>query len=141
MKWGFDKRIWNSFGEKYPLEYPFESHPHALICGCSGSGKSYSTLYELSQFIFDSYIRGIKPIVYVCDFKNSEDFQFLTGYPLYYVGNECYEGMEEFYQQFTVTRQNGIVDKGQRHLMVFDEYASAVSYYQSQDKLTKEPKL
>ena len=68
MKWGFDKGIWDSFGAKYPLEYSFESHPHALICGCSGSGKSYSTLYELSQFIFDSYIRGIKPIVYVCDF-------------------------------------------------------------------------
>lgn len=137
MKWGFDKGIWDSFGAKYPLEYSFESHPHALICGCSGSGKSYSILYELSQFIFDSYTYGIKPIVYICDFKNSEDFQFLMGYPLYYAGNECYEGMEEFYQQFTATRQKGIVDKEQRHLMVFDEYASAVSYYQSQDKLTK----
>ena len=137
MKWGFDKGIWDSFGAKYPLEYPFESYPHALICGCSGSGKSHSILYELSQFISDSYNLGIKPIVYVCDFKNSEDFQFLKGYPLYYAGNECYEGMEEFYQQFTATRQKGIVDKEQRHLMVFDEYASAVSYYQSQDKLTK----
>ena len=84
MKCGFDKGIWDSFGAKYPLEYPFESYPHALICGCSGSGKSHSILYELSQFISDSYNLGIKPIVYVCDFKNSEDFQFLKGYPLYY---------------------------------------------------------
>ena len=137
MKWGYIKSTWDYYGRKFSLEHPFESHPHALICGCSGSGKSQTILYEMAQFLLDCHEKGIIPVVYVCDFKNSEDFQFLQGYPLYYAGNDCYEGLEEFYQFFTNMRKQGGGSHKKRYLLIFDEYAAAVAYNQAQDKINK----
>lgn len=137
MIWGYDKKIWDSLGVKYPLKYPFESYTHVLLTGASGSGKSISTLLELSEFLQDCYYNSILPVVYICDFKNSEDFSFLKGYPLYYVGSACYEGVEKCYQQFTDIRQNGLSTQNKRYLLLIDEYAAACSFFQMEDKLTK----
>lgn len=140
MKVGYDKRIWDAYGIKYPLKYPFEAYTHLLMAGCSGGGKTLSILYILYQFVLECYESHIQPVIYVCDFKNSEDFRFLSGYPLYYAGNECYEGIEDFYQQFTNMRQHGFSRPKQRYLLLIDEYGSLLSYFQAQDKITKDKK-
>ena len=113
------------------LALPLSSHCHALITGSSGSGKSYALLYLLGCLLQDE--PDIK--VYFCDFKNSEDFAFLKGYPHYYSGNDCYEGIMAYYESFCNARAQG--QGTARHLLVCDEYPAMINYLTTCDKRDK----
>lgn len=132
MNWG---NISNSlcFSPK-PITLDVATHCHALITGSSGSGKSYALLYLLGNLL-----KSVPDItVYFCDFKNSADFSFLYGYPHYYSGNSCYEGILDFYDAFCSARIDA--DCTVRHLLIFDEYPAFINYLAAKDKLDKTKK-
>lgn len=132
MRWGY---ITGAGGKPpVPLSLPLRSHCHALITGSSGSGKSYALMYLLGCLLQDSP----ETDVYFCDFKNSEDFAFLKGYPHYYSGNDCYEGVMAYYESFCNAR---IAEKKvKRHTLIFDEYPAFVNYISAKDKQDKTKK-
>lgn len=78
-----------------------------------------------------------KTHVFICDYKNSEDFRFLNGYENYYTGERCYDGIMAFYQRFHETRESGGAEK-ERYLLVFDEYPAFLNRLQMLDKQNKE---
>lgn len=117
-----------------PLPLSVKSHCHALITGSSGSGKSYALLYLLGCLLQDVP----ETDVYFCDFKNSEDFAFLKGYPNYYSGNGCYEGVMTYYESFCNTRTEG--KAARRHILIFDEYPACINYLTTKDKQEKTKK-
>ena len=127
MEWGYctSGRI------PRPLNLPVKSHCHALITGGSGSGKSYALLYLLGTLLQDAP----DTVVYFCDFKNSEDFSFLSGYAHYYSGNECYQGVMDYYESFCGMRESRAEHR--RHLLIFDEYPAFISYMGTKDKQDK----
>lgn len=86
-----------------PFNLDVKTHCHALLTGGSGSGKSYALLYLLGCLLQDD--PQVK--VYFCDFKKSEDFAFLSEYPYYYGGDDCYRGVMEYYESFCNTRKQG----------------------------------
>ncbi|RKJ62279.1 FtsK/SpoIIIE domain-containing protein [Roseburia sp. 1XD42-69] len=113
------------------IRLDIKSHCHALITGSSGSGKSYALLYILGSLLKSSP----KTCVYFLDFKNSTDFAFLEGHPHYYSGDNCYQGILDYYAKFCDARTKGRNEK--RHLLIFDEYPAFVNYLTGKDRQDK----
>lgn len=114
-----------------PLNLPIKSHCHALLSGSSNSGKSYATLYLCGNLLKETPNTS----VYICDFKNSTDFAFLEGYPHYYSGDKCYEGVMAYYESYSNARIKRETSK--RHILIFDEYPGAISRMMANDKQNK----
>lgn len=133
MKYGFILRIW--LNEGVPLDFilDFSNHMHLLLTGSSGSGKSYALLYLIGMLIKD----GIKDVT-LCDYKNSEEFRFLNGYPQYYPGDNAYQGIKAYYDEFQEARQSGSING--YHVLAVDEYPSMLNYLQMIDKRDKSKK-
>ena len=117
-----------------PFHLPIESHPHLLLTGGSGSGKSYALFNIISDVVLSE--NNLK--LYLADFKNSSDFRYLEGYPFYYHGDSAYEGIMQYYESFTKARQNG--NNTKRHILIIDEYPSLISYMTLKDKTDKTKK-
>ena len=131
IKYGYNKGIFDETGLKIPIQLDLETHCNLLLTGCSGSGKSYSLMYLLGNVVkSESEIT-----VYFCDFKNSYDFSFLEDYPHYYSGDNCYEGITEYYRVFCTARQQREFTK--KHLLICDEYPALINYLQGKDKANK----
>lgn len=129
MKWGYLKGA--GFKIPAPVNINIESHPHALITGSSGSGKSYALLFLLGSVLKENP----KIDIFFCDFKNSKDFSFLKGYPHYYSGDMCEKGVMEYYRLFTESRQRQVTYR--RRLLIFDEYPAFINYLSGIDKREK----
>lgn len=129
MKWGYQP---GAKGKPFvPIELDITSYCHALLTGASGSGKSYALM-----FLVGCLLKEEKDIVlYFCDFKNSEDFNFLEGYPHFYSGDQCLQGVQDFYQSFCDSRKNRT--SKQRHILIFDEYPAFLNYISGLDKQNK----
>lgn len=123
--------IYSDTGLKIPIDLKLSEHCNLLLTGCSGSGKSYALL-----FLIGSVLKSNKEIeVYFCDFKNSLDFAFLEGYEHYFGGDDCYNGIMQYYRKFCESREKR--DFSRKHLLICDEYPTLVNYLQGQDKLNK----
>ena len=131
MRYGYDMGIFTETVLKIPIQLDLSEHCNLLLTGCSGSGKSYALLYLLG-----SVLKSNEDIeIFFCDFKNSYDFSFLEDYPHYYSGDNCYDGITEYYRVFCSARQQREFTK--KHLLICDEYPALVNYLQGQDKLNK----
>lgn len=132
MRWGYEERS----GGLSPLQIELsqKDYCHALITGASGSGKSYALLYLLGNVLQEEQ----ETTIYFCDFKNSEDFEFLYGYKNYYAGDSCYEGIMEYYRCFCEKRRTRKHDK--RYLLIVDEYPAMINYLTGRDKQEKTKK-
>lgn len=113
-----------------PLAVPIMTNPHWMICGNSGSGKSYFVLYALRNMLREA---SDKIVLYFCDFKNSEDFSFLRGYEHYYTGVDCTRGLEKFYAEYQQVKAGEITD-GKMRLLFFDEWAGFIVWETQCDK-------
>ena len=132
MRWGYIRGA--GVQTPVPLSLPISSHCHWLITGSSGSGKSMSVLY-----LTGCLLQEIPDIdVFLCDFKNSEDFSFLKGYTNYYSGNDCYDGVMAYYESFCNARITGKTTR--RHILIFDEYPAFINYLSTKDKQDKTKK-
>lgn len=131
MIYGYNMGIFNDTGLKIPIQLDLSEHCNLLLTGCSGSGKSYALLFLLGN-VLKSY-KNIE--VYFCDFKNSYDFSFLEEYENYYAGNNCYDGIMQYYKNFCLARENR--DFTKKHLLICDEYPALINYLQGKDKANK----
>ncbi|MDL2302321.1 ATP-binding protein [Lachnospiraceae bacterium OttesenSCG-928-D06] len=127
---GYDLTAWNSYLHKMPIRVDVNKQPSCLIVGASGSGKSYSLIYMLKNLVEE--VRGnIK--LYFCDFKNSDDFAFLSGYKHYYTYMDCKAGLDAFHAAFT-DAQNSNSENMDLNILVFDEYAAFIYRLEAEDK-------
>lgn len=130
MQWGY---IVGTGKRPVPLQLPIENC-FALLSGSAGSGKSYALLILLGSILQSNP----ETVITFCDFKNSEDFEFLKGYPHYYSGNNCYEGIMHYYENFCNARMQG--KNRTRHLLIIDEYPAMINYLTTKDKQDKTKK-
>lgn len=131
MKWGYNKELYSNYNMAIPIELSIATHCHSLITGSSGSGKSYALLYLIGMLL-----QAVSNItIFFCDFKNSDDFHFFKDYKYYYSGNDCYQGIMEYYNKFTETRTSGSSKK--RYILICDEYPALINYLQTKDKQNK----
>lgn len=130
---GYQKGPYYQYGLRIPIRMGIATHPHLLLTGASGSGKSYALLFLLGRLLQACP----ETVLYFCDFKNSEDFSFLEGYPHFYAGKDCYQGVMDYYRQFSEIREDRGRHGQKRYLLIFDEYPAFLNYMQAKDKADK----
>lgn len=133
MVFGYEREAFVRYGLAIPIQLEIATYPHALITGSSGSGKSKSLLFLIGKILqSDPNI-----VLYVCDYKNSEEFAFLGRYEHYYTGENCYLGVIDYYKNFTQIRADRTSQNQKRYLLIFDEYPAFINYLQMKDKTEK----
>lgn len=129
MKWGY--RVGSGVNTPLPIKLEVKSHCHALITGGSGSGKSWTLIYLIGSLLQENEAVDI----FLLDFKGSRDFLFLEKYQHYYAGDDCYQGVMDYYENFCISRRSG--EQHKRALLIFDEYPAACAYFTAKDKQDK----
>ncbi len=108
-----------------PLTLSISILPHWLICGPSGSGKSY-----LLKFLFWSLFKNAIEI-HVCDYKCSGDYDGFMDTEHFAVGKDCIEMIERFYYRYKEIKEKNLPDK---IMLVFDEWAAFCLWAEGVDK-------
>lgn len=129
---GFDYDTWYGYGEKSAItaDMSTNTNSHTLICGMSGSGKSYSVNQNLARL----YIQGGKDSkIYFADFKQDEQFAHLRNCPRYYPYDKSIEALNEVYE-IMHKRQSGEDKTRHQVTLIWDEYMANVLALQSIDK-------
>lgn len=96
----------------------WESTPHFLIMGSSGSGKTWATKGILANLLVTQ--KNAK--LWLCDYK-AEDFLFCKGSPRSYLYEDCAKGLAEFFAAFEKRRTGEDTSRTPMYLC-FDEFAS-----------------
>lgn len=107
------------------ISVTLEDTPHFLICGETGSGKTF-----FSTFLVASVCNQTQNThLFIFDFKGDEAFHRFKKHERYYHYKECQEGLEKLYDLFS-KRLDG--SNKERHLIIvlFDELASYINSFQ-----------
>ena len=129
---GYDYDKWHGYGEKQPIltDISTKTNSHALLCGMSGSGKSYALNLLFARICHAEKSGGI---VYFADFKQDEQFAYLRNCLRYYPYNSSIEALEEVYG-ILHKRQSG-EDKSRNPVtLIWDEYMANILAIQSMEK-------
>ncbi len=121
---GYDYDTWYGYGEKklVSVDASTKTNSHTLICGMSGSGKSYLTNQYLARICLHG---GEESVVYFADFKQDDSFAHLRKCPRYYPYDKTIGALEEVYE-IMHKRQCG-EDKSRNYVtFVWDEYMSNI---------------
>lgn len=105
------------------LEVNMKTACHWIICGGSGSGKSYFILYALNSILNDQII------LYLADFKGSGDYIGLSD--KYAEFGEITAFIEDFYSKYIEIKEN---QTGEHIMLIFDEYAGFLVWLEGNDK-------
>lgn len=111
-------------------------HPHIVICGATGSGKTYFAKLLLGKIA----VHEPDALITVCDYKSDTDFEFLEGCERYYRFMECSSGLQLFYDRLQA-RQRG-TDKSRNLLILFfDEFASFINSLEKKEAEEQKKKI
>lgn len=128
---GYDLDAWNGFGAQIPITADISpaTNSHILICGMSGSGKSY---YENAIFSKLS-ISESNGEYYFADYKGDDSFAYLRGCPRYYTYKNTLQALDAVYFRMNA-RQSG--EDGSKHpiTLIWDEYTSNILALTNEDK-------
>lgn len=129
---GYDFDKWYGYEVKQPITADFstKSNSHMILCGMSGSGKSYATnlLFAKITNVGDS-----KNKVYFADFKQDDQFSYLRQCPRYYPYSRSIEALEIVYD-ILHKRQSGEDKSRDSVTLIWDEYMANVLAIQNTDK-------
>lgn len=128
MNYGYLLSEYDEWQGKVGINLSASSHIHMLVTGSSGSGKSTSVLWLLTN-----YLKTVSSKVFICDFKGGSEWSFLREYPYYYSKIDCIHGIREYYQLYKNTKDTD----NTFCLLVLDEYPALIGYLNVQDKLNK----
>ena len=121
---GYDYDAWHGYGEKIPIrvDASTKNNTHTLICGMSGSGKSYLTKQYLARICLHG---GDKSKVFFADFKQDDSFEMIMNCPRYFPYNRTTEALDEVYE-IMHKRQCGKDRSRDFVTLVWDEYMANV---------------
>lgn len=129
---GYDYDAWYGYAKKIPVcvDVSAKINSHALICGMSGSGKSYL----INQYLARICLRdGEGSIVYFADFKQDDSFSHLRGCPRYYPYDKTIEALDEVYD-IMHKRQCGEDTSKYFVTLIWDEYIANILSISGKDK-------
>lgn len=129
---GFDYDAWYGYSEKVPVcvDASTKNNTQTLICGMSGSGKSYLTNQYFARICLHG---GADSVVYFADFKQDDSFIHLRNCPRYYPYDRTIEALETVYD-ILHKRQSG--EDTSRHFLtlIWDEYMANIISLLGTDK-------
>ena len=124
-----DEDYWQLGIAKWLSWHPAKA-PHIIVCGATGSGKTYFSKLLLGKIV----LYEPKTQLYICDFKGDADFSFLSGSRRFYRFMDCQLGLQQFYECLQ-QRQSGEDQSRNMLILFFDEWAA---YIASLEKKTAE---
>ena len=94
---GYDYDAWYGYSEKTPVtvDVSTKNNSQTLICGMSGSGKSYLINQYFARICLHG---GENSIVYFADFKQDDSFAHLRECPRYYPYDKTIEALDSVYE-------------------------------------------
>lgn len=117
---GYDYDAWYGYGDSIPVltDASTKTNSQTLICGMSGSGKSYLTNQYFARICLQG---GNDAVCYFADFKQDDTFTHLRECPRYYPYDKTIEALDIVYD-IMHKRQCGD-DKSRNYVtLVWDEY-------------------
>lgn len=118
---GYDLGAFYDYNEKEKIIADLSSNSHFLICGMSGSGKSFA----LSQ-IFSRLLKAdANAEFYFCDYKQDDSFSHLRGQPRYYAYKDVATALDIVFNRLQA-RMSGEDKTRHTITLVFDEYVAYI---------------
>lgn len=129
---GYDYDKWCGYATKEPLltDISVKTNTHTLICGMSGSGKSYLTNQYFARLCIPS---GENSKVYFADFKQDDTFSYLRNCKHYYPYDKTTEALNTVYE-ILHNRQSGKDISRTPVTLIWDEYVANILSLISEDK-------
>lgn len=127
LNFGYVLQDWKQKQLKTLIIIDLSSHPHLLLTGSSGTGKSQTLMLLLAGLTFTPYQ------IWFADFKASTDFSYLDEYKYYATGNQTAELIDQYYGLFEQVRNNTIA-LNIPQILIIDEYPSFLQYLTLSDK-------
>ena len=126
---GYDLDAWVNFREKEPITIDISpsENSHILLCGMSGSGKSYMEHQLLARLIQAEQDRGGE--YYFADYKGDDSFNYLCKCPRYYTYKDTLTALDIVH-----SRKSGEDATRTPVTLVWDEYMAQALNLTSEDK-------
>jgi len=128
---GYDLDAWNGYGAKIPITTDIspKTNTHMLICGMSGSGKSY-----FENALFAKLIMAEPDGEYhFADYKGDDSFAYLRGCSRYYAYKNTLKALDAVYARLNA-RQSGEDESNHPVTFIWDEYMANTLKLASEDK-------
>lgn len=128
---GYDLEYWKNFGIKKEISVDIspQTNSHILLCGMSGSGKSFGELGLLTKLI----LAEPEGEYYFADYKADDMFECLRGTPRYRSFNQTTELLDIVHDRLDA-RMSG-KDKTRHPItLIWDEYMANILALMSKDK-------
>ena len=121
---GYDYDAWYGYSEKLPVtvDASTKNNSQTLICGMSGSGKSYLTNQYFARICLHG---GEDSVVYFADFKQDDSFAHLRNCPRYYAYDRTLEALDIVYD-IMHKRQSGEDESRNFVTLIWDEYMANI---------------
>ncbi len=128
---GYDLDAWRDYGDKLPIVTDLSpaTNSHMLICGMSGSGKSY---YETAVF---SHLVSANPRgkFWFADYKGEDAFACFRKCPRYYSYKSTLQALEAVYDRLNA-RMSGKEPTNNPITLIWDEYMANILALTNEDK-------
>lgn len=129
---GYDLDAWNGYGAKIPITTDISpaANSHILICGMSGSGKSY-----FENALFAKLIMAEPSGEYhFADYKGDDSFAYLRGCcSRYYSYKNTLQALDAVYSRLNA-RQSGEDESNHPITLIWDEYMANILSLVNEDK-------
>ena len=128
---GYELDDWNYYGIKSPLSIDLspQSNSHILLCGMSGSGKSYLEQAVLAKLS----LAEPNGEIFFADYKGDDSFSYLSNCPRYYFYKDVLDALETVHARL-LARQSGEDTARTPVTFIWDEYMAAVLNLLAEDK-------
>lgn len=129
---GYDFDKWYGYGIKEPIvaDVSTKTNSHTLLCGMSGSGKSFTTNILFAKTILANNMQGK---VYFADFKQDDQFAYLHECSRYYPYDRSLDALEIVYE-IMHKRQLGEDKSREPITFIWDEYMANILSIQNTEK-------
>lgn len=132
FKLGYDYDAWHGYGQRDILstDISLKTNSHMILCGMSGSGKSYALIWCLKMLIL---VSTPEAKFFFADFKQDDSFAFLRECAFYYPYKKSLEALEYVYT-ILHKRQSGEDKDRDMITLIWDEYMANILALQGEDK-------
>lgn len=131
---GYDLDKWKNYGLKEPIAIDISpaTNSHILLCGMSGSGKSYLEHQLVARLIRTE--QGEKGGEYLfADYKGDDTFAYLKDCPRFFPYKAAFAALNAVHTRL-IARQSGEDTSRNPITLVWDEYIAAMLNFISEDK-------
>lgn len=128
---GYDLDRWNLLGEKVPTTIDLlpKTNSHVLLCGMSGSGKSYLE----NQILARLALAEPDGEIHFGDYKQEDSFKHLRSCPRYYGYKDTLKALDIVHGRL-LARQSGADTTRNPITLIWDEYMAQTLALISEDK-------